>query len=278
MNKILKISLLFGSLISTNVFAQDTLYIHQKSGDLLKYATNSIDSITFYKATIHNSVKDYEGNVYRTVKIGTQTWMAENLRSEKYNDGTPINLETDTTKWYPNNTSKTPMMIWYKNDKNTNVANKSGALYNFYAIYPETNGNKNVCPVGWHVPTFTEWKQLVVSIGGSKTLDGLFAYKLKTTNGSWGSHKDIEEPTNEFGFSLLPAGYLHSTVYDPILDKSIAKFDTQMTAVSYLTSTINHNGSHMEGVENINFTNYAHFIGSYPMPFDLGQSLRCIKD
>ena len=96
--------------------------------------------------------------------------MAENLRTTKYRDGSNIPVVADNTQWANNwnngNPLQQPMMYWYDNDQATYTANKFGALYNWYAINPATNGNKNVCPTGWHVPTDAEWTTLTTILGG----------------------------------------------------------------------------------------------------------------
>ena len=89
------------------------------------------------------TVKDIDGNVYKTVTIGKQVWMAENLKTTKYNDGTSISLVTDSTAW---KALITPAYSWYNND----IANKEiyGALYNWFAV--KTN---KLCPAIWGVKT-----------------------------------------------------------------------------------------------------------------------------
>jgi uncharacterized protein (TIGR02145 family) len=145
------------------------------------------------------TVTDIDGNVYPAVTIGTQVWMGENLRVEKYNDGTTIPLVTDKATWAANYTNKTklPMMAWYDNDKATHTANKNGALYNWYAV-----DTKKLCPTGWHVPTDAEWKTLTDYLGGV-TGAGL---KLKSTS-AWNSSGN---GTNEVNFTALPGGYIYS--------------------------------------------------------------------
>jgi len=116
----------------------------------------------------YGSVADIDGNTYKTLQISTQTWMVENLNVSKYNDGTIIPIVTDSFEWRKNfnnyNPLELPMMCWLDNDREKNQANKKGALYNWYAISPTTNGNKNVCPVGWHIPSYEEWMTLVQNI------------------------------------------------------------------------------------------------------------------
>ena len=107
-------------------------------------------------------IKDVDGNVYKTVTIGTQTWMAENLKVSKYNDGTIIPNIADDVQWWKLTTGA---WSYYKNDAANNA--KCGKLYNWYAVSLTTNGNKNVCPAGWHVPTDAEWTILTDYLGGA---------------------------------------------------------------------------------------------------------------
>ena len=177
--------------------AQDTLVIMKAGQAVYKRAISEIDSIIFKpKTTISNPtiVADISGNVYPVVTIGTQVWMGENLRVEKYNDGTSIPLVTDNAVWAANYTNKTklPMMAWYANDKATHTANKNGALYNWYAV-----DGKKLCPTGWHVPTDAEWTTLTNYLGG-ETGAGM---KLKSTSG-W----SVLNGTNDVNFTALPSG------------------------------------------------------------------------
>lgn len=140
------------------------------------------------------NITDVEGNSYKTVYIGTQQWMAENLKVTKYNDGTTIPNITDNYQWSQLTTGG---WAYYNNDAANNA--KYGKLYNWYAVSPTTNGNKNVCPTGWHVPTDAEWTVLTDYLGGLTVAGG----KLKeegTT--SWNSPNT--DATNESLFSALP--------------------------------------------------------------------------
>lgn len=150
-------------------------------------------SITAKTVTAQNSttVKDQEGNIYKVVKIGSQTWMAENLKATKFNDGTAIPLVSDKNTW---NTSMAPAFCWYEND--TVYKSRYGALYNGYAV----NTNR-ICPTGWHVSTDSEWTILTDFLGGKNSAGG----KLKESGtGLW---KDTNTgATNESGFTALPGG------------------------------------------------------------------------
>ncbi|HAM09756.1 MAG TPA: hypothetical protein DCP74_05660 [Bacteroidales bacterium] len=144
------------------------------------------------------TVSDWDGNVYNTVQIGTQIWMSENLKTTSYRDGTPIPLVTDNTVW---SILTTPGYCWYNNDAATYKATY-GALYNWYAVDPLSNGGKNVCPTGWHVPTDTEWTDLTAYLGGEVVAGG----KLKETGTTHWTTPNTGA-TNETGFTALPGGY-----------------------------------------------------------------------
>ncbi|MFN9112117.1 MAG: FISUMP domain-containing protein, partial [Bacteroidota bacterium] len=152
------------------------------------------------------TITDTSGNTYPTVTIGTQVWMAENLRTTKYRDGSNIPIVTDITQWENNwnygNPLQQPMMCWNNNDQATYTANKFGALYNWYAINPSTNGNKNVCPTGWHVPTDAEWTTLTTFLGGENVAGG----KMKSTGTQYWQNPN-QDATNSSGWSGLPGGF-----------------------------------------------------------------------
>ena len=143
------------------------------------------------------NITDAESNSYKTVYIGTQQWMAENLKVTKYSDGTAIPNVTDNTEWENNTTGA---WAYCKNDAANNA--KYGKLYNWYAVSKTSNGNKNVCPTGWHVPTDAEWTVLTEYLGGESVAGG----KMKeagTTN--WDSPNT--DATNTSLFTGLPGGY-----------------------------------------------------------------------
>jgi uncharacterized protein (TIGR02145 family) len=99
---------------------------------------------------------DYDGNQYNTVEIGNQIWMAENLKTTKFNDNTPIPLVTDDTEW---DNLTTPAYCWYNNDEST-YKNDYGALYNHFTVQ-----TGNLCPTGWHIPTNDDWNELKSFLG-----------------------------------------------------------------------------------------------------------------
>jgi uncharacterized protein (TIGR02145 family) len=139
-----------------------------------------------------NKVMDIDGNVYQTVVIGTQTWMAENLKTTTFNDGTEIPLVVNDVRW---SALTSPDYCWYNNDQQT-YGNTYGALYNWYAV-----NTGNLCPAGWHVPGDDEWRILTDYLGGEEEA----ADKLKKTGSiHWASLNSTA--TNETGFTALPNG------------------------------------------------------------------------
>ena len=136
---------------------------------------------------------DFDNNSYATVQIGIQTWMAENLKTTHYKNGTYIVYpDTDNNSWANNNTGA---YAWYNNDSAT-YKNTYGALYNWYAV-----NTGNLCPTGWHIPTYTEWDTLVTYLGGEYIAGG----KLKETGLShWESPNTAA--INEIGFTALSGG------------------------------------------------------------------------
>lgn len=149
-----------------------------------------------------SSIVDIDNNRYETVEIGDQTWMAENLRVTRYNDGTPIALVTDNSAWIA---LTTPAYTWYENGPTD-----YGALYNFYTV-SDTNTH-NVCPTGWHMPSSAEWITLSTSLGGSSLAGG----KMKQSGLEyWASPNNFA--TNESGFLALPGG-LRSAISGSFLD------------------------------------------------------------
>ena len=147
-------------------------------------------------------VKDIDNNRYDIITIGTQTWMAGNLKTTRYNDGTVILLITDNTAWGTASNDSIPGYCWYDNDASKLIT--YGALYNWYAIDTVSNGDKNVCPTGWHMPTIDEWFTLGTYLGtfpGGKMKEAGLAH--------WVSPNIVA--TNESGFSGLPGGFRHSS-------------------------------------------------------------------
>jgi uncharacterized protein (TIGR02145 family) len=183
-------TIFLGLLLTVNfITAQDTLYVYRGGAVVYKSAISAVDSVTFHK--VYNTVTDIDGNVYKTVTIGTQTWMVSNLRVTHYRNGEIIaNLPVDAD-W----DSATSAWCDYSNVAANGA--KYGHLYNWYAV----NDSRNIAPVGWHVPTDAEWTTLTTYLGGESVAGG----KLKESGIlNWLSPNT--NATNETGFSALPGG------------------------------------------------------------------------
>ncbi|MFN8207516.1 MAG: fibrobacter succinogenes major paralogous domain-containing protein [Bacteroidales bacterium] len=143
--------------------------------------------------TLPKSVYCPDGSSYKVVKIGTQAWMAENLRTTVFNDNTSISLATDSANWFGTPSSK---YCWFSFNEGA-YSQPYGALYNWYAV----NTGK-LCPTGWHVPSDEDWNILVSYLGG----ESFAGNKLKEAGDThWAG---TNEAGNESGFSALPGGVL----------------------------------------------------------------------
>lgn len=194
-------------------------------------------------------VKDGDGNIYNSVTIGTQTWLTENLKTTKFNDGSVIPQVSDNVAWQ---NVISPGFCWYNNDQS--MINTYGALYNWYAV----NSNK-LCPAGWHVPSDGEWKTLTTYLGGELTAGG----KMKEVGmGHW--IYGNAGATNESGFDALPAG----------LRRSDGSF-----------GFINYGDEWWSSTNSGNNSDYCYYVSSMAaklgreqMGYNLGLSVRCIRN
>lgn len=201
------------------------------------------------------TITDIDGNEYNTVVIGTQTWMQENLKVTKFNNGTSIQLITDDSEWIKMyREDEKDAYCWYENDKGS-YGNTYGALYNWYAVESD-----NICPTGWHLPTDAEWTTLVDYLGGASVAGG----KMKEAGTiRW---KDPNEgATNESGFTALPAGgrpHVGGNFTDLEIDCSwwsqpeVGETSPKSLSISFNNKSVSRGTS---------FTTYGH-------------SVRCIKD
>jgi uncharacterized protein (TIGR02145 family) len=161
--------------------------------------------------------KDGDNNYYPVVQINTQLWMAENLKTTKYNDGTAIPNIKDNTAW-------AVLTSGAYSDYDNTPANSTiyGRLYNGYAVDNNaatkvaSNGGKNVCPTGWHLPSNSEWNTLIsylINNGyGYEGSGADIAKSLASTSGwlAWGTLGTVgndQGSNNSSGFTALPGGY-----------------------------------------------------------------------
>jgi uncharacterized protein (TIGR02145 family) len=181
---------------------------------LRAYATNSVGTSYGTEVNFTTTLTDYEGNVYHPLKIGTQVWMAENLTSRRYRDGTVIPNVVNNTDW-----SNLTTGGW--RDYNDSYSNSVtyGKLYNWYA----TVDAHNLCPTGWHVSNNTDWTTLesyLIAGGynydgtttGNKYAKSLASTSLWTASSITGAVGNTDYPAfrNKTGFSALPGGIINS--------------------------------------------------------------------
>lgn len=151
----------------------------------------------------YGSVTDCSGNTYATIEIGSQVWMAENLRTTCYQNGDPIPNVTNENNWYALSTGA---WAYYNNDSQYEIP--YGKLYNGYTV----SDPRNLCPIGWHVPSDAEWNILIGHLDSAFDPDAWVGYPQSNIAGAkmksighqyWYSSND--DATNESGFSGLPS-------------------------------------------------------------------------
>jgi uncharacterized protein (TIGR02145 family) len=204
------------------------------------------------------TVTDIDNNSYNTVLIGTQCWMASNLRVTKYNNGTIIPLDNSggasgdgSTEWTARTSGARTV---YAHNSSNLIA--YGYLYNWYAA----TDTREICPAGWHVPSNVEWTVMRDYLNGASVAGG----KMKSVGTFYWNSPNIGA-TNASGFSGLPGGrrYLNGSFVDI---NSLALFWST-------TENVSPNGG------------WAYFMGSgsgnmgsgYFNKF-VGHSVRCLRD
>ncbi len=219
----------------------------KKESNIKPTPTNS-SIISFNSNLTYGTVKDIDGNSYKTIVINGAEWMAENLKVTKYNDSTSIPYVSDSVAWAD---ITTPAYCMYGNK----IENKDlyGLLYNYYVV-----NTKNVCPKGWHLPSDQEWADLTSNLGGASLAGG----KMKEA----GDYHWIglnEFTSNSSGFTALPGGVRD---YDGVMVGqrymgywwSSTEQSADFTYVRYL-----HNDAHCER---------SYILKNY------GISIRCLKN
>lgn len=176
-----------------------TVYGNEES-----FTTKPAEAMTLFNPDkSYNSIQDIDGNTYKTIVIGEQEWMAENLKTTRYSDGEAIpyiSLDPES------DLSKSPGYSWYENNEAV-FKDIYGAYYNWFAI----NTGK-VCPSGWHIPSDEEWKELEMHLGMTREKADEMGYRgstegeeLKET-GTYNWVAESKPGSNLSGFTALPGG------------------------------------------------------------------------
>jgi uncharacterized protein (TIGR02145 family) len=141
-----------------------------------------------------DTITDIDGNVYNTVKIGSQCWTVENLKTSKYNDGMAIPNITDNDQWKADTIGA--YCLFDNADSNNAIY---GKLYNWNSVK-----TGKLAPSGWHVPSDAEWTTLYNQLGGDSIAGGAMKDTIRWQSVNVGA-------TNSSGFTGLPAGYRYFT-------------------------------------------------------------------
>jgi uncharacterized protein (TIGR02145 family) len=204
-------------------------------------------------------VTDIDGNFYPSIIINGQEWMQKNLAVTKYRNGNPIPTGLANGTWQ---TTTNGAYAIYNND----VANNAlyGKLYNWYAIID----NRGVCPAGWHVPSDSEWTQLIEFLDLNQVSDATndvqsptAGEEMKSIEG-WNIVSNLN--TNLSGFSGLPGGY--RTLFGDFWDEGTRGY--------WWTKSI----SYTNVGWNRMLYNSNPYITRYQTDFPAGLSVRCLKD
>jgi len=204
---------------------------------------------------------DIDGNSYKTILIGNQEWMAENLRTTTYNNGIEIPMVVEKTSWISLHNGA---FCWYNNDKIN--GSKYGALYNWYAV-----NTGNLCPLGWRVPTDKDWIYLEAFADSQFENTDTVWYNLRTRGVDAGVNLKAKHGWNDdgngsdsFGFNALPGGERISS----------GKFLAQGINGFFWSSTLFDSTKVWYRCINYGFSGV--FRGIHPK--FMGFSVRCIRD
>jgi uncharacterized protein (TIGR02145 family) len=160
--------------------------LHRLEWDVLQEREEMVSDRVVFKVKATNA-----SGGYKTVTIGDQEWMAENLNVERYRNGDLIKEVKEDNQWYITNEGA---WCYYNNDVSNGAV--YGKLYNWYAV----NDGRGLCPVGWHVPSDEDWTTLEDYFEGAEWAGG----NLKATHHWFSPNADA---TDESGFGALPGGY-----------------------------------------------------------------------
>lgn len=224
-------------------------------GDELVFKTLETNTI------ITPKISDIEGNEYETIKIGSQTWLKQNLRTTKYNDGTNIPLAQYHVTWQ----SLTNDAYAWQEQIPSKYREIYGAIYNWDAL----NTGK-LCPTGWHVPSIDEWSELIEFAGG-ETIAGGTLKEAGSMHWKESINKDIIA-TNSTGFTAVPGSERSNTGIDY---GDYYQFGVGSLGVWWSSSLSENNSNYSESVKMYSGTNIVTFESKHK---NSGLSVRCIKD
>lgn len=231
--------------IGTGIYTSNLIHLLPRITYYVRaYAINDI-GITYGNEISFSTVSaitDIQGNIYTTVKIGAQEWMAENLRTTLFNDSSIIQYEGNSNAWG----AATAARYCYGGE---------GILYNWYAVE-----SGNLCPTGWHVPSVNDWEIMIQYLGGNEIAGG----KLKEAGTTHWLSPNLGA-TNETNFTALPDGFRDYYSYNGLSEEG-----------RWWTSTINPLDNSSAYFYQLNYNWNSINDGDYIKAG--GNSVRCVKD
>ena len=275
MKKIISLAVLIIASLGILQAQTDTMYLHLKGGTIAAFPVKNIDSIVFYTAvdTTPKPLTDIDGNVYRIVTIGSQTWMKDNLRTTKYRNGDTIGTTDPATKSISSEISPKYQWSYDGNESNVDVY---GRLYTWHTM----SDSRNVCPMGWHVPADSDWVKMFTFLhdsgyvydGSSPANINYSITKSMAAKSGWSASSGVGNPGNtdypdyidKSGFSALPGGYRNVTGdFSSILEDARWWSSTEVGALEGRMYIIYFNDSDLK---------------TYSAHKNAGMYIRCIHD
>jgi uncharacterized protein (TIGR02145 family) len=251
------------SPLETGQGMSDLFHLRITGDDILVYEQNDLEIIenATMNFTVIRIITDYDGNVYSTVKIGDQWWMAENLKVLHFRNGDAIPEVTDENLWSSLDNSA---FCYWGND--VNHKDTYGILYNWYAV----NDSREMAPEGWHVPGDEEWKELEMTLEMSQAEADGTGYR-GTDEGGKLKETGIEHwispntgATDEAGFTALPGGYRSNTGYFGRLQEwALFWCHTENTGLYAWYRRVHHDSAQIRRISNFK---------------PHGLSVRCVRD
>ena len=232
-----------------------------------------------------NTITDYDGNIYSTVQIGTQCWMKENLKTTHYSDGTSIAAGSTTS---------TSIAYRYSPNNNSSYVSTLGYLYNWKAVRRNSTSSdlnpsnvQGVCPAGWHVPSRSEWLQLISYVGSQSSYicgsnSSYVAKALASTSTWWQTSSTACTPgynqsgNNATGFGALPAGgYYGNSTNNGF---STPGYDAQYWSITQQDASNSNSVAYYFGMLNTSKGAGCYIDADGNVNHIYGRSVRCLRD
>jgi uncharacterized protein (TIGR02145 family) len=213
---------------SINLGEQIIPISYQNDNTAMEYGVFSLYFSGYNKTceTSQITPPDGDGNVYRTIKIGNQVWMAENLRTTKFQDGSPISYATNNGSW-SSSASTTPLYTFVNNNSgNTQI---HGLLYNYQAVRFSTSSNTttNICPVGWRVPVNSDF-----------SFPPPFPLQISYPGNEYWDAEDIGSGfrNNQYGFNAIGSGGFNGSSWDNFRTRATYRTTNNPTLSFFITN------------------------------------------